>query len=209
MPDRGVVKEFLLFSLAVALAQAGQRVVIVCCDLRRPRIHEFFGLSNAVGFTSVLLGDTPLSAAIQKVRGQERLAVLASGPIPPNPSELLSGRRTVEVLTAVQAEADIVLVDCPPVLPVTDAAVLSSRVDATLLVATAGETTRKENGQDHRAAVPCGRPHPRDRPQRRRRRGLLRLLVPLLYSSTPAGSRSDKNKVKAKAKKERAAQARL
>ena len=68
--------------------------------------------------------------------------------MPPNPSELLAGRRTVEVLTTLQAEADVVLIDCPPVLPVTDAAVLSSRVDATLLVATAGKTTRK---QLHRA----------------------------------------------------------
>lgn len=137
-------KSTTIANLGVALAQAGQRVVIVCCDLRRPRIHEFFGLSNTVGFTSVLLGDTPLSAAVQRVRGQERLSLLASGPVPPNPSELLSGRRAVEVITALQAEADVVLVDCPPILPVTDAAVLSSRVDATLLVATAGVTTRKE-----------------------------------------------------------------
>ena len=137
-------KSTTIANLGVALAQAGQRVVIVCCDLRRPRIHEFFGLSNTVGFTSVLLGDTPLSAAVQRVRGQERLSLLASGPVPPNPSELLSGRRAVEVLTALQGEADVVLVDCPPILPVTDAAVLSSRVDATLLVATAGVTTRKE-----------------------------------------------------------------
>lgn len=140
-------KSTTIANLGVALAQAGQRVVIVCCDLRRPRIHEFFGLSNGVGFTSVLLGDTPLSAAIQRVPGQPRLGLLASGPVPPNPSELLSGRRTVEVLTALQIEADVVLIDCPPILPVTDAAVLSSRVDGTLVVATAGVTTRKELGR--------------------------------------------------------------
>ena len=137
-------KSTTISNLAVALAKAGQRVVIVCCDLRRPRVHEFFGLSNSIGFTSVLLGDVPLASALQQVEGIDRLEVLASGPVPPNPSELLSGRWTVEVLTEVQAHADVVLIDCPPVLPVTDAAVLSGRVDATLLVATAGSTTRKE-----------------------------------------------------------------
>ncbi len=137
-------KSTTIANLGVALAQAGQRVVIVCCDLRQPRIHEFFGLDNAKGFTSVLLGDVSLSAALQEVAGQDHLRLLASGPVPPNPSELLSGRRTVDVLTALQAECDVVLVDCPPILPVTDAAVLSNRVDATLLVVTAGITTGKE-----------------------------------------------------------------
>ncbi|MDP9387236.1 MAG: polysaccharide biosynthesis tyrosine autokinase [Actinomycetota bacterium] len=148
-PGAGEGKSTTIANLGVALAQAGQRVVLVCCDLRRPRIHEFFGLSNTTGFTSVLLGDVPLSTALQPVAGEERLRLLASGPVPPNPSELLSGRRTVEVLTTLQAEADVVLIDCPPVLPVTDAAVLSSRVDATLLVATAGATTRKELARAH------------------------------------------------------------
>ncbi len=137
-------KTTTLANLAVALARAGQRVIVVCCDLRRPRVHEFFGLDNAIGLTSVLLGKVPLSAAIQPVPNQARLSVLASGPLPPNPSELLSSRRTVDVLTSLQSEADIVLIDAPPVLPVTDALVLSGRVDATLVICVAGATTRKE-----------------------------------------------------------------
>lgn len=137
-------KTTTLANLAVALARSGATVAIVCCDLRRPRVHEFFGLANEVGFTSVLLGKVPLAGAVQEVPDQARLALLASGPLPPNPSELLSSRRTVEVLGSLQAEYDIVLVDAPPVLPVTDALVLSGRVDATLLVAVAGATTRKE-----------------------------------------------------------------
>ncbi len=141
-PQEG--KTTTLANLGVALARAGQTVAIVCCDLRRPRIHEFFGLSNDVGFTSVLLGKVPLHGAMQAVPEQPRLSLLASGPLPPNPSELLSSRRTVEVLGSLQAEYDIVLIDCPPVLPVTDSLVLSGRVDATLLVAVAGATTRKE-----------------------------------------------------------------
>ncbi|MGI9120369.1 MAG: YveK family protein, partial [Acidimicrobiales bacterium] len=86
-PNPSEGKTTTLANLAVALASAGQRVIVVCCDLRRPRIHEFFGLSNSVGFTSVLLGDTPLSAALQRVPRQSGLSMLASGPVPPNPSE--------------------------------------------------------------------------------------------------------------------------
>lgn len=141
-PQEG--KTTTLANLGVALARSGLNVAVVCCDLRRPRIHEFFGLSNEVGFTSVLLGKVPLAGAIQAVPDQARLSLLASGPLPPNPSELLSSNRTVEVLGSLQAEYDIVLLDCPPVLPVTDALVLSGRVDATLLVGVAGATTRKE-----------------------------------------------------------------
>jgi capsular exopolysaccharide synthesis family protein len=141
-PQEG--KTTTLANLAVALARSGSTVAIVCCDLRRPRVHEFFGLDNEVGFTSVLLGKVPLAGAVQEVPDQARLSLLASGPLPPNPSELLSSKRTVEVLGSLQAEFDIVLIDAPPVLPVTDALVLSGRVDATLLVAVAGATTRKE-----------------------------------------------------------------
>jgi capsular exopolysaccharide synthesis family protein len=137
-------KTTTLANIAVALARSGQTVVVVCCDLRRPRIHEFFGLDNEIGFTSVLLGKVPLTAAVQEVPDQARLMLLASGPLPPNPSELLSSKRTVEVFSSLQAEYDIVLIDSPPLLPVTDALVLSGRIDATLLVAVAGATTRKE-----------------------------------------------------------------
>jgi capsular exopolysaccharide synthesis family protein len=143
-PSASEGKTTTLANLGVALARAGQRVVIVCCDLRRPRIHDFFGLSNSIGFTTVLLGDASLMRAVQPVDGTDRLSILSSGPLPPNPSELLSSTRAIEVLTALQGEFDMVLVDCPPVLPVTDAAVLSARVDATLLVATADVTTRRE-----------------------------------------------------------------
>lgn len=142
-PTSSEGKTTTLANLAVTLAQAGQRVIVVDCDLRRPRIHDFFGLPNEVGFTSVLLGDTPLSGALQKVPGVERLLLMASGPLPPNPSELLSSRRTGEVIDGLKAVADVVLLDSPPMLPVTDAAVLSHRVDGMLLVAAAGKTTGK------------------------------------------------------------------
>lgn len=139
----GEGKTTTLANLGVALARAGQQVIVVCCDLRKPRLHEFFGLSNTVGFTSVLVGDVGLSTALQRVPGMDRLRVLASGPIPPNPSELLASDRAGELLTVLAQQADVVLVDAPPVLPVTDAVVLANRVDATLLVVTANQSTQK------------------------------------------------------------------
>ena len=137
-------KTTTLVNLAVALARAGKRVIAVDCDLRRPRVHAFFDLEPGVGFTSVLVGDAALSAALQPVPAVENLRVLTAGPIPPNPSELLSGARTIEILSTLQSDADIVLVDSPPVLPVSDAAALSTRVDATLIVVSANNTQRKQ-----------------------------------------------------------------
>ncbi|MFN2506390.1 MAG: polysaccharide biosynthesis tyrosine autokinase [Acidimicrobiales bacterium] len=140
-------KTTTLSNLGVALARSGLKVVIVCCDLRRPRVHDFFGLSNAVGFTSVLLGSTDLASAIQKVPDVDRLHLLASGPLPPNPSELLATRRTWELFASMQDQGFTVLIDAPPLLPVTDALVLARHVDTALLVAVAGATSRKELGR--------------------------------------------------------------
>jgi len=143
-PVAGDGKTTTVANLAVVLARAGQRVTILSCDLRRPRIHEYFGLPNSVGFTSVLLGEVSLSAALQQVPDENGITLVASGPLPPNPSEILSSRRTAEVIKALQTQCDTVLVDCPPVLPVTDAAVLSSQVDGTVVVVNAGVTTGKQ-----------------------------------------------------------------
>lgn len=147
-PGQAEGKSTTISNLAVALANAGQRVVIVDADLRRPRIHHFFGLDNAVGLTSVLVGDVDLPSALQPAAGLKRVHVLASGPIPPNPSELLATARMGQLLETLSDHADIVLVDCPPVLPVTDATVLAPKVDATLLVVRASKT---HQGQLRRA----------------------------------------------------------
>ena len=141
--NAGEGKTTTLSNLAVAFAASGLRTVVVDCDLRRPRLHAFFRVANTTGFTSVLLGNVGLTKALQPVPGQERLLVLASGPLPPNPSELLSSRRTAELFQSLSSQADVVLVDSPPCLPVTDALVLSQRVDSTILVTTAGTTTQK------------------------------------------------------------------
>jgi capsular exopolysaccharide synthesis family protein len=137
-------KTTTLANLAVVIAQAGLRVVIVDCDLRRPRLHDFFGLSNRIGFTSVLLQERTLEEALEPVPGLENLRILASGPIPPNPSELISGAHAAELLQALGEDADLVLIDSPPVLPLSDAVALAGQVDAVALVAAAGVSTRSQ-----------------------------------------------------------------
>ena len=137
-------KTTVVANLAVTLAAAGNRVIAVDCDLRRSRLHRVFDLSNEEGFTSVLVGQTPLSAALQQVESQDNLSVLTSGERPPNPAELLSGVRAGEVFSALGQLADIVIVDGPPVLPVTDAVLTATSMDATLMVVSSGTTTGKD-----------------------------------------------------------------
>lgn len=137
-------KTTTLANLAVTLAGAGQRVVVVDCDLRRPRLHELFGLGNDVGFATVLLGQSSLPDALRDVPGHHGLRLLASGARPPNPSELLASGRVAQVLETLGEDADLVLVDSPPVLPVTDAVALAPRMDATLVVVSSGRTSGKD-----------------------------------------------------------------
>jgi len=135
-------KTTTLANTAVTLSQAGMRVVVVCCDLRRPRVHTFFGLQNDVGFTSVLLEDTPLAEALQEVPNCPGLHLLASGPKPPNPSELLGHPKTRRLLESLAELSDIVLIDSPPLLPVTDPTVLAGMVDAVVMVVSMGTSTQ-------------------------------------------------------------------
>ena len=137
-------KTTTLANLGAVFAQAGNRVVLVSCDLRRPRIGKFLGVDESAGLTSVLVGQHTLEQVVRPVQGNQRLCVLASGPVPANPAELLNGQRAREVFATLKASFDIVLIDSPPVLPVTDAVVLSRQVDATLLVVACGRTRRGE-----------------------------------------------------------------
>lgn len=143
-PVQGEGKTTTVTNLAIMLAEAGRRTVLVDADLRRPQAHESFGVQQSPGLTNVLIGDVPLEAAIQKVEDIPHLRLLASGPIPPNPAELITGdamRRLLAELRSTDAEA--VLFDTPPVLPVADALALAPRVDATLVVIQAGRTRAK------------------------------------------------------------------
>ena len=147
-PGVGDGKTSTLANLGVVFAQAGERVVLVSCDLRRPRIGEFFGLDEQAGLTSVLTGQQTLEEAVLPVPGFDRLSLLPAGPVPPNPAELLNSASARDIFTRLRDDFDLVLIDSPPVLPVTDAAILSRHADATLMLAAAGQTRR---GDLHRA----------------------------------------------------------
>jgi capsular exopolysaccharide synthesis family protein len=135
-----------LANVAVTLARAGRRVMCVDCNLREPRLHEFFGVDATVGFTSVLLGDKPLSASAQTipVGGSGSLRFLPSGPLPPNPDELLTTTRLLELFRAITADADVVLIDAPALLDLPDAAALARRVDGVVLTVAAGVTSKRD-----------------------------------------------------------------
>jgi capsular exopolysaccharide synthesis family protein len=127
-------------NLALAIAQAGQRVVLVEADLRRPRVNRYLGLIDDVGVTTVLLGRVTVDEALQRF-GELPLEVLASGRQPPNPSELLASDRMRLLIKELRDRADVVVIDAPPLLPVTDAAVLAREADGTMLVIRHGRTT--------------------------------------------------------------------
>ncbi len=141
-PTEGEGKTTTVANLAYSLSQAGQRVVVVCCDLRRPRVHEFFAEDQSPGLSDVLLQEATLSQALRRTSAD--LYLLPAGIRPPNPSELLGTDRAQQVIAARAEEFDLVLVDSTPILPVTDGIVVSRMVDATLLVASARATRRHQ-----------------------------------------------------------------
>ena len=143
-PLQGDGKTTTAAILAVLLAQAGHRVIAMCCDLRRPRLHEFFGLPNATGLTSVLQRSAPLQGVVQEVPGVLNLKVVTSGPVAVSSPDLLRSPRLAEVISVLQEECDVMLIDCPPVLPVTDAATVSQRVQGTVIVVNTGLSSRHD-----------------------------------------------------------------
>ncbi|HEY0070419.1 MAG TPA: CpsD/CapB family tyrosine-protein kinase [Chloroflexia bacterium] len=153
-PDDG--KSTTIANLAITFAASGFPTVLVDADLRRPHLHKIFGLSNDTGLTT-LVAELARAASISGGIGGtgtprvhhplqptqvENLHVLTSGPIPPNPAEILGSQRMTEVLAMLRDTAEYVLIDTPPIIAVTDAAVLSPRVDGVLLVINAGKTRR-------------------------------------------------------------------
>ncbi|MCC7538091.1 MAG: polysaccharide biosynthesis tyrosine autokinase [Deltaproteobacteria bacterium] len=133
-------KTTVAISIAIALGQTGNRVLLVDTDMRRPRVHRAFGMSNSRGLSNALIGDLELDELIQQsdVPG---LDVLPCGPTPPNPAELLHAGRFAEVVRELTSRYDRVVFDSPPLAAVTDGAVLSSLLDTVVLVVRAGSTT--------------------------------------------------------------------
>lgn len=138
LPSEG--KSTVIGNLAATIAAAGEGVIVVDADLRRPTAHQVFGVTGDVGVTDVLTGRATIDEVLQDWGPMPQLKVLAAGRIPPNPSELLGSRAMQHLLKELSQRA-VVLIDTPPLLPVTDAAVLSRAADGTLVVARARKTT--------------------------------------------------------------------
>ncbi|NHW47392.1 polysaccharide biosynthesis tyrosine autokinase [Paenarthrobacter sp. MSM-2-10-13] len=141
LPGEG--KSTTATNLAIAMAQAGHSVCIVDADLRRPMVSEYLGLDRNAGLTTALLGAADLNDLLQPW-GEENLYVLASGQIPPNPSELLGSADMKQLLNRLSDTFDTVIIDTPPVLPVTDATVLAQHVDGVIVVVGAHSTRRHD-----------------------------------------------------------------
>lgn len=137
-PDEG--KSTTAANLAVTIAQVGRSTILVDGDLRRPVLHTLFDLNQEPGLTDLVL-DENAHPALQQTQ-VEGLQLLASGPIPPNPADMLGSKRIDSVISTLVEMADFVLFDAPPVIVVTDAAVLGAKVDGVLLVISAGKTRR-------------------------------------------------------------------
>ena len=138
----GEGKSFMISNLAVTIAQNGNKVIILDADMRKPMQHRFYDMTNFEGLSNVLTGDIDFGEA-RRETGIDNIELISTGVIPPNPAELLDSKKMEEVINKAKEEADMVLVDAPPVIPVTDAVLLSSSVDGVLLVVASHETERE------------------------------------------------------------------
>jgi capsular exopolysaccharide synthesis family protein len=140
--DSSADGSLLLANLAVTMAQAEQRVLLVEADLRRPRLHEWFGAANDIGLTGAIL--EPESALPLQNTAVTGLQLLTAGQLPPRPADLLGSQRMAALIERLRGAADVVLFTTPPVVSYTDALVLATRVDATLLILQAGKARRDQ-----------------------------------------------------------------
>lgn len=142
-PGAGEGKSVALSNLAIVAAQMGQRVILIDGDLRHPQLNELFGLRNDMGLASIVAGTSQVDAALQPVADVAGLRVLTSGPLPASPTTVLASKRMGEIVDELAGQADLLLMDAPPVLAVSDASVLASQADGVLLVVNAGQTKRE------------------------------------------------------------------
>lgn len=129
-------------NLAVAFAQAGKKVLIMDADLRKPTLHHTFSKTNRWGLTNIIAGQAEVKEVISQTE-INNLDLLASGPIPPNPSELLASKRMSALLEELRLIYDIIIVDTPPALAVTDAQIMSTKCDGVVLVIDSGKVKRE------------------------------------------------------------------
>ncbi len=143
-------------NLAVAFAQAGRNVILLDADLRKPGVNRLFDMTNAWGLTTLLGGDEATIDDVAQLTEQENLRIVTTGPLPPNPAELLASQRMRTILERLTAAADLVIVDSPPLQAVTDAAILASITDGTLLVIDSGRTRRAATQHGREALAKAG-----------------------------------------------------
>jgi capsular exopolysaccharide synthesis family protein len=134
-------KSFTLANLAVSMAQAGKTVLVLDVDMRNPTQHKLFGLDNGQGLSIALLQDQDYQQYIRET-AVPGVMVLTGGPIPPNPAELVGSKRMKRLLEEASEQYDIVLIDTPPIVAVTDAAILAQEVDGVILVLASGEVNK-------------------------------------------------------------------
>ncbi|MFB8388043.1 polysaccharide biosynthesis tyrosine autokinase [Microbacterium sp. NPDC055910] len=144
LPNEG--KTTSTINLAIALADAGKRVALLDADLRKPKVAEYLGIEGGAGLTDVLIGRADVTDVIQKW-GRRSLYVLAAGKVPPNPSELLGSAQMHKLLHTLEREFDVVLCDAPPLLPVTDAAILAKATSGAIVIVATGKTNRHQFSQ--------------------------------------------------------------
>mgnify|MGYP001614539593 CR=1 FL=1 len=137
----GEGKSTVMANLAITMAESGKKVILVDCDLRKPSIHKKMRISNTVGLTNILVQNMKKEECVVKTT-VNNLCVLTSGPVPPNPAELLGTKKMRDFIEELKSEYDIVLIDAPPVLAVTDAQILSTIVDGVVFVASYGEAQK-------------------------------------------------------------------
>lgn len=134
----GEGKSTTLSNVAITLADAGNKVLIMDCDFRKPKVHKTFEISNAVGITDLLLSGEDFQAHVHKAI-HKNLHILTAGRVPSNPSEILDSKTMKQFIEHLKTFYDFILIDTPPVLPVTDAVILSTYVDKVILVCASGE----------------------------------------------------------------------
>ena len=150
-PAKDDQKSITLANLAVTFAQGGNKTILVDADLRQPKQHDIWGLNNQRGLTSMMTDDTAISNPPLQSTDIENLQIITSGELPPNPADLLGGKRMSEIIGVLKARADFILFDSPPVLAATDAALLGIKLDGALLAIRAGDTRRDHTAQAREA----------------------------------------------------------
>jgi capsular exopolysaccharide synthesis family protein len=142
IPEAG--KSSVSINLALTMAQDKYKVILVDTDLRKPTIHKIFKQDNKTGLTNILVEDKKIKEVMRKMSDVDpNLYFIPSGPIPPNPSELLGSNKMKELIKELQEQADFVIFDSPPVIAVTDALVLATQVDGVVLILDFGEVPRE------------------------------------------------------------------